>query len=137
MDENVQRKMMELESYKSQMQQYQQQKSQVMMSVQELLSAKATIDSMKNAKKGTEMIIPIGGGTFIKGIIENPKAVIASIGADIAVTKDLLSAIKHIDEQVKSAEKGILKMDDEIHNIETKAQKIYMEIETAVAKEKN
>ncbi len=134
MDENMQRKLAELETYKKQLQQYQQQKSQIMMGVQELMSAKATIDGIKGTKKGEEMIIPIGGGTFIRGTIEDTENVITSVGADIAVTKDIASAKKHIESQITLAEESAARLDNECQKIEMQAQDIYIKMETAMAK---
>jgi len=134
MDKEMQRKMMELEAFKAQLQQYQQQKSQIMMTVQEMMSAKATIDGIMDTKDGEEMIIPIGGGTFIRGTISDPKNVISSVGADIAVTKDVASAKKRIEEQIKSAEESVAKLDSEMQKIEMQAQDIYIEMEAGMAK---
>ncbi len=134
MDKDMQGKMMELESFKTQLQQYQQQKSQIMMTVQEMMSAKATIDGIKDTKDGEEMIIPIGGGTFIRGIITDPKNVISSVGADIAVTKDALSAKASIEEQIKLAEENVAMLDSEMQKIEMRAQEIYVEMESGTAK---
>jgi len=59
MDKDTQQKMAELETYKKQLEQLQQQKSQITLNVQELMSAKSTIEGMKSAKKGAEIIIPV------------------------------------------------------------------------------
>ena len=134
MDKDMQGKMMELETFKSQLQQYQQQKSQIMMTVQEMMSAKATIDGIKDAKDGEEMVIPIGGGTFIRGTITDTKNVVASVGADIAVTKDVASARERIEEQIKSAEESVAQLDSEMQRIEMQAQNIYVEMEAGMAK---
>ncbi len=134
MDKDMQGKMMELETFKAQLQQYQQQKSQIMMTVQEMMSAKATIDGIRDAKDGEEMIIPIGGGTFIRGTITDAKNVISSVGADIAVTKDVASAKKSIEEHIKSAEESVAKLDSEMQRIEMQAQDIYIEMEAGMAK---
>jgi len=134
MDKDMQGKMMELETFKAQLKQYQQQKSQIMMTVQEMMSAKATIDGIMDTKDGEEMIIPIGGGTFIRGTISDPKNVISSVGADIAVTKDVASAKKRIEEQIKSAEESVAKLDSEMQKIEMQAQDIYIEMEAGMAK---
>lgn len=135
MDKDTQEKMAELETYKMQLQQYHEQKTQISLNMQELMSAKATIENMKNAEKGAQVIIPIGGGTFIKGIIEDPKTVITSVGADIALTKDLDSAEKHIDKQIQFIEEGIKRLDEETEKIEKQAQDTYTKIETALAKQ--
>jgi len=134
MDKDMQGKMMELETFKSQLQQYQQQKSQIMMTVQEMMSAKATIDGMKDAKDGEELVIPIGGGTFIRGTLSDAKNVVSSVGADIAVTKDAASAKKHIEAQIKSAEESVAQLDSEMQRIEKMAQDIYIEMEAGMAK---
>ncbi|RLG13792.1 MAG: prefoldin subunit alpha [Candidatus Nanohalarchaeota archaeon] len=133
-DKNMQGKMRELETFKSQLQQYQQQKSQIVMAVQEMMSAKATIDGIRDTKDGEEMIIPIGGGTFIRGTITDAKNVVTSVGADVAVTKDAASAKKHIEEQIKSAEESVAKLDSEMQKIEMQAQNIYIEMEAGMAK---
>lgn len=131
MDENVQSKMMEMESYRAQLQQYQMQKSQLMLNVQEFLNAKTTLEGIKNAKNGTEIMIPIGGGTFIKGKIEDTASVVTSVGADVAVTKDIEDAEKFIENQMKLGEEALMKIDAYLQAIEDRAACLYNEIESA------
>ena len=131
MDENIQAKMMQIESYRSQLQQYQMQKSQMMLNIQELVSAKATLEGLKSAKKGSDIMIPIGGGTFIKGKIEDASAVVTSVGADVAVTKEIEDAEKFIEMQMNTGEQTVAKIDSYMQAIEDKAASIYNEIESA------
>ena len=131
MDEDIQSKMMEMESYRSQLQQYQMQKSQIMLNVQELLNAKTTLEGIKSAKNGTEIMIPIGGGTFIKGKIEDTASVVTSVGADVAVTKNIEDAEKFIEKQLKLGEDTVMKIESYLQAIEDRAACLYNEIESA------
>ncbi len=131
MDENIQSKMVEMESYRAQLQQYQMQKSQIMLNVHELLNARTTLEGIKNAKNGTELMIPIGGGTFIKGKIEDTVSVVTSVGADVAVTKDIEDAEKFIENQMKLGEEALMKIDAYLQAIEDRAASLYNELESA------
>ena len=131
MDEDIQSKMMEMESYRTQLQQYQMQKSQIMLNVQELLNARTTLEGIKSAKNGTEIMIPIGGGTFIKGKIEDTASVVTSVGADIAVTKNIEDAEKFLEKQLKLGEETVMKIESYMEALDNRAASLYNDIESA------
>ena len=77
--------MLQLEMLKEQGQQLSQQKSQIMMQLQEIEYSKTTIADLKNAKKDTELMIPIGTGMYVKGKITDLSDIVTTIGGSVAV----------------------------------------------------
>ena len=102
--------MLQLEMLKEQGQQLSQQKSQILMQLQEIEYSKTTIADLKNAKKDTELMIPIGTGMYVKGKITNISDIITTIGGSVAVGKSLAEVeviIKERESQMVELEKQI------------------------------
>ncbi|NOR85119.1 prefoldin subunit alpha [archaeon] len=108
-----QSKMLQLEMLKEQGQQLSQQKSQISMQLQEIEYSKNTIADLKNAKKDTELMIPIGTGMYVKGKITNLSDIITTIGGSVAVGKSL----SEVDAIIKERESQMLDLEKQI-NIE-------------------
>ncbi len=131
-----QTKMLQLEILKEQGQQMAQQKSQISMQVQELEYTKNTIKDLKNAKKGTEMMIPIGTGMYVKGKIESVDDIITAIGGNVAVGKTLDDVKEIIDERMKRMKELETQIDSELENIDSEGEKLVKELQGAQEKEK-
>ena len=102
--------MLQLEMLKEQGQQLSQQKSQILMQLQEIEYSKTTIADLKNAKKDTELMIPIGTGMYVKGKITDLSDIITTIGGSVAVGKTLEEVeviIKERESQMMELEKQI------------------------------
>ena len=102
--------MLQLEMLKEQGQQLSQQKSQILMQLQEIEYSKTTIADLKNAKKDTELMIPIGTGMYVKGKITNLSDIVTTIGGSVAVGKSLEEVeviIKERESQMMELEKQI------------------------------
>ncbi|MCK4550822.1 MAG: prefoldin subunit alpha, partial [Candidatus Aenigmarchaeota archaeon] len=130
-----QTKMLQLEILKEQGQQMAQQKSQISMQVQELEYTKNTIKDLKNAKKGTEMMIPIGTGMYVKGKIESVDDIITAIGGNVAVGKTLDDVKEIIDERMKRMKELETQIDSELENIDSEGEKLVKELQGAQEKE--
>lgn len=56
-------------------------------SINELQMASATLEGLKKEKEGSTILIPIGGGSYLKAKIEDSQKLIVGIGADVATEK--------------------------------------------------
>ena len=90
-----------LEQHSRQMQEQVQQIDQQSM---ELEAVKGSLDELKEVKPGTEMLVPISGGLFIKAEMKDSHNIFVNVGAGTTVIKDVESAKKLIDEQLVEME---------------------------------
>ncbi|MBS7643645.1 prefoldin subunit alpha [Candidatus Bathyarchaeota archaeon] len=64
-----------------------------------------TLDGLKNKEKDTQLLIPIGAGSYIKAGIVEPDKVIIGIGAGISVEKTIDEAKTSVANQLAELEK--------------------------------
>ncbi|HOP08912.1 MAG TPA: prefoldin subunit alpha [Candidatus Methanofastidiosa archaeon] len=71
--------------------------------IRELLVAKETIGSIKDAEKDQDVLIPLGGGASAYGKLTQNDKILINIGVDIVVKRDIDGAISIIDKRIDEA----------------------------------
>jgi prefoldin alpha subunit len=64
-----------------------------------------TLESVKDEKKGTEMLIPVGAGSLLKVEITDVEKTILGVGAGVCVEKSVESSINDLKERQEELEK--------------------------------
>lgn len=77
------------------------------MYLQELVTAKATLEGVHVLKKGDEILVPIGGAAFIRARIDDTEAVIAGIGANVSADKSMDQAVAHLGKKIEMTQSTI------------------------------
>ena len=73
--------------------------------INELRISNLTLDGLEKEKKGTELFVPVGGGSYIKAKVETTKTVVVGIGAEVAVEKSLKEAKVDLEARIAELEK--------------------------------
>lgn len=55
--------------------------------IQDLAYANTTLESLEKNKVGSELLVPIGGSSYIKAKLDDPDRVIVGMGAGVSVEK--------------------------------------------------
>jgi prefoldin alpha subunit len=105
MNDEIQKQFYELELYNQQIKKLQDELGKVTIMKMELIKS---IESMEGLKESKELLIPLGGGAFVKVEVVNDGKVIVGIGSDVFLEKD-------IDEVIEDFKKST----DELTNAET------------------
>jgi len=91
---------------------------------------------LKKTEKDKEILLPIGGSTFINANVKNPSNVLFDIGAGVITEKKTEDAIKKIEEKIEELQKTQDKLSVIMQNIQNnsadvsaKAQKLLSESE--------
>jgi len=93
------------------------------LGMNEFKAVKETIEGLKKIEdEKPEILVPIGAGSFLKGMIVDKKHAIVSIGAGYAIEKSLEDAIAYLDARIKDYEDAIKKTQDALQQIEQKLQ---------------
>lgn len=85
----------------------QQRISMINAALTDLTYANATLDGIEQEKENSEMLVPIGGSSYVKVKLANPDKVIVGLGAGVSVEKSLAEAKATIKERLDELEKTL------------------------------
>ena len=120
--DRLQERLIELEYMKAQAEEVQQQMKSISESLMELKSAKAALEGVGKLKTGDEILVPAGGGIFIKARISESETVISSVGAGVLVDKKTSEVIDTVDDRIEKLTEAALQTQDLLQKIGTKLQ---------------
>jgi prefoldin alpha subunit len=83
----------------------QQRISMINAALTDLTYANATLEGIEQEKEHVEMLVPIGGSSYVKVKLANPDQVIVGLGAGVSVEKPLLEAKATLKERLEELEK--------------------------------
>lgn len=95
----------EYELCRNQLETLQQNLNLVDSSLGELKIVSKSLDEIKDAKKNSDIFVPIGIDSFLKAKITDPENVVVGIGAGVAVKKTIEDAKEDIEGRIKELEK--------------------------------
>jgi prefoldin alpha subunit len=87
----------------------------------DLSYASATLESLEKEKENSELLVPIGGTSYIMAKLDNPDKVIVGIGAGVSVEKTRQEARDIIKKRLEDLNKTRLSMQQQFTQV---AQKI-------------
>lgn len=73
--------------------------------ITEYQMANSTLNGLKEEKRGSQLLVPIGGKSYIKAQLADPKKIIFGIGANIATEKKLEEAQESLEERTVEFQK--------------------------------
>ncbi len=85
----------------------QQRISMINAALTDLTYANATLEGIEQEKENAEMLVPIGGSSYVKVKLANPDKVIVGLGAGVSVEKSLVDAKATIKERLDELEKTL------------------------------
>jgi len=133
-DEELARYLAQIEQYKEQINSLEMQSSYLQAAINDYNKAKMTLEQLDKIEKNTEILIPIGGSTFINAVSTDTSKVLFDIGSGIVTEKNTQDAISRIDKRLEDLQKTqdrllsmVQQLQEEAIDISTKAQKLYEE----------
>ncbi|MEM2999732.1 MAG: prefoldin subunit alpha [Candidatus Bathyarchaeia archaeon] len=85
----------------------QQRISMLTAAITDLSYAQMTLESVEKEKENTDLLVPIGGGSYLKAKLAAPDKVVVGIGAGISVEKTLQEAKAMVKERLEELEKTL------------------------------
>lgn len=71
----------------------------------EMKVSSITLEGLEKEKKGTQLFVPVGGGSYVKAKLETKETVVVGIGADVAVERSLKEAKVELEARIGELEK--------------------------------
>lgn len=130
----LQKAYLELQMLDQHMKQMQQQLQMITQQGAEMAATIQSLDEFTTLKKEKEMWIPLSSGIFAKATLKETEEVLVNVGANVAVTKDIPSTKKLINEQIVESEKIQHKIIAQIENLSKKADDLQSKMRTLSSK---
>ena len=132
--EEIQKLMVLVEQYKEQINSLEYQNSYIQAAITDYNRAKMTLEKLGNEEKNTDLLLPIGGSSYIDAKANDPSKVLFDIGSGYVIEKSTEDSIKNIDKRIEDLQKSqekvnamIEQFQTEANNATMKAQKLYQE----------
>jgi prefoldin alpha subunit len=116
-EEELQRYASLIEYYKNQLQSLETQFSYLQATILDYSQAKITIEKLTEVKKATEILVPLGGGTFTYATAKNTSYILTEVGAGVVIEKTPKDAIAIIQKRIdvlEQSQKNISNMSQQI-----------------------
>ncbi len=130
-EDELQQAMSALEMYRDNLEQLQQQRNFVELSLKEYVLAKSSLEAFENAEKGDEVMVPIGAGILVKMSVLDSDKFIVNAGSNISVEKDYKTAMETLESRMKDIESGLKSIDENIERIQGEYEKLARYVQQA------
>jgi prefoldin alpha subunit len=102
----------------------QQQMTMIKMSAEDCTKALTTIEELSNVREGTEMMFPIGSGSFVYANIARVDNIVVDLGAGISVERPLSDAKEIMAHRKERLEKAFENMANSLSKMTQQMQAI-------------
>ncbi|MCK4436038.1 prefoldin subunit alpha, partial [Candidatus Bathyarchaeota archaeon] len=85
--------------------------------IAELSFASATIIGLEKEEKGKPLLVPIGGGSFVKAEISTTETMIVGMGAGVSVEKPRDEAKEIIEKRISELEKSRSTIEQQLNQV--------------------
>ena len=135
-DEELSKYMTLIEQYKEQMSSLETQSSYMQAAIADYTKAKMTIEQLSKTSKGEEILLPIGGSTYIKASTIDSSQVLFDIGAGVVTEKSTEDTIKNIDKRIEDLEKTHERLVEIMQNLQNEATEISQKAQNLISEGK-
>ena len=102
--------------------------------VNELRVSSMTLDGLEKEKKGAQLFVPIGGGSYIKTKLDATDNIVVGIGADVAVERTLKETKVELEARLAELEKTREALGQQLNQVVGRMQENRSRMEDVSAK---
>lgn len=136
MEQNMET-LQEFELYKNQITTLSENLELIGASIIELEKVKEGLKSLKEAKVGSEILVPMGPDSFINAKVTDTKNVIVGLGSGVAAKKDIDEAVGDMDVRITGLERARKQSTEKLQIITQKYEEMAPEVQKIMEKVQN
>ena len=127
-EEKLQKLYIEFQVLNNHIKQLEKQNTVLENQLMELMTTNQGLEDMKKVKSGTEILVPLSSGIYAKAELKESDNFIVNVGSNIALSKNLDSTKKVIENQINEIQKLQENFVQELQNNTAKAALLEQEI---------
>jgi prefoldin alpha subunit len=131
-EQELRQAMSTLEIFRAQLESIAQNQQLVQMSLEELGRAKETLTQYQKAEQGDELLVPVGGNSFVFARVGDNAKAIVGIGTGISVERPMEEAIRTMDERAAELIESMKKLTDRRMALEDQANVLSQAVQQEV-----
>ena len=131
-EQELRQAMSTLEIFRAQLESIAQNQQLIQISLEELERAIETLNQYQRAKEGDELLVPIGGNSFVFAKVATNSKAIVGVGTGISVEKSMEEAIKTMDDRSKELFDTMSKLNERRMAIEEQANVLSQTVQQEV-----
>ncbi|QQG39798.1 MAG: prefoldin subunit alpha [Candidatus Aenigmatarchaeota archaeon] len=121
----------------AQMEALQKQASLIAEGMEEVSETIRTLEGMKSLKKGDEILVPLGSGTFTHGALTDVSGILVNIGADVVRKKSVDDARGTLEKRKTEMESLSKRLAQDLTRVQTTMAALEPEIQAALGQKKD
>ncbi len=102
--------------------------------LQEIESTLETLDGLEDAESGSEILVPIGSGSFIPAEIRDPNRVLSNLGADLIAERPPKDVTRILNKRKKDFEKSLEQVENRIEELTDKIEELRPKMQQFMAR---
>ncbi len=123
-EQELRQAMSALEVYRVQLQSVAENMQLIQISLEELARARETLSQYKGAEVGSDILVPIGGNSFVFAKASDNTKAIVGIGTGISVEKSMDDAVKTMEERSNELTESMRKLTERREALEAQAEQL-------------
>ncbi|KQM11454.1 hypothetical protein AOA80_08190 [Methanomassiliicoccales archaeon RumEn M1] len=123
-EQELRQAMSALEVYRVQLQSIAENMQLIQISLEELARARETLSQYKDAEVGSDILVPIGGNSFVFAKASDNSKAIVGIGTGISMEKSMDDAISTMEERSKELAESMQKLNERREMLEAQAEQL-------------
>ncbi|HUS98978.1 MAG TPA: prefoldin subunit alpha [Candidatus Thermoplasmatota archaeon] len=123
-EEEITRNLSLIEYYKQQLESIDMQLQYLQSTLAEYQRAKITVEQLHTMDENSEVLIPVGAGTFVNGSLKNASNVLIGVGAGIVIEKPVDEAVVKLEDRMKRIQENLEKMASLGQKIQSDAEEL-------------
>jgi len=88
----------------------------------EILIASSTLEGVKNKPKGTEALVPVGAGSFIRVELADSEKIVMGVGAGVSLEKSVNDSIESLKNRQDDLEKLRTSLQEQLSQIASRIE---------------
>lgn len=121
-DEEIRRLLVELRLLEGTARTLQARLEVVDTALSEILIANSTLEGIKNKPKGTEALVPVGAGSFIRVELADSEKIVMGVGAGVSIEKPVNDSIESLKSRQNDLEKLRMSLQEQLTQVASRIE---------------
>jgi prefoldin alpha subunit len=130
-EEQVQEDLVRLEAYRNQLNALLQQHQILTASRQDHLRARESLEGVDRAPANAELLLPLGGETFVRGSVDRDSPVLVGIGSGVVVEMDRPKVTELLAERIVRIEQALRDLEGQMSTLDERIQALSQRLDSA------
>ncbi len=123
-EQEIRQALATLEMYKTQAESLTEQQQIISFSLEEYSRARDTLGKWKDAAEGAELLVPVGGNSFVFAKVADNQKALVGVGSGVTVEKPLDEAIKTLEARINELAEAAKKVTESLTMLEGRSAQL-------------